>query len=124
MLERESISGNGWRTYTPVFTASAGALTSTVITEAKYVQIGKTVFVRLNFTITNKGTASGVLYASLPVPALDDSNAGCGAEIVAVGYSLRIRTADTTKIEIVYYNGAGCIADNNQFVIDLVYEAP
>ena len=54
-----------WTTYTPTLTQS-GAVTKTV-TQASYVQIGKTVNVRFSLLCTGAGTANNAVLVGLPV---------------------------------------------------------
>jgi hypothetical protein len=57
-----------WDTYTPTLTAESGTIT-TISGSARYCQIAKNAFVSYTITITNKGTGSGFLNMTLPVPS-------------------------------------------------------
>lgn len=57
-----------WSTYTPVVSSSAGAITS-YTASGRYQQIGKTVFVAIDVSITNNGTGSAAVNITLPVTA-------------------------------------------------------
>ncbi|MEH2706452.1 hypothetical protein DXU06_17075 [Bradyrhizobium elkanii] len=62
------LAGGAWTAYTPVVTAQTGAPT-TVLATGRYLQIGKTVFVEMDITLTKVGTAANSLLASLPFAA-------------------------------------------------------
>ena len=64
----QPISG-AWTNWTPTITAAAGTLGSTSINVARYIQVGKTVSLFLDFQITNVGTGIGVIFFTVPVPA-------------------------------------------------------
>jgi hypothetical protein len=61
-----TLDNNAWSTYTPTVTAGSGTPT-TVTATGRYKQIGKTVIVEMDITITAIGTAAGSLLATLPV---------------------------------------------------------
>lgn len=55
-----------WVDYVPVITPAAGAITAYTINAARSKRIGTTVYYYLDFTITNNGTGSGYVKATLP----------------------------------------------------------
>lgn len=59
--------GGAWQSYTPTFTNFT--LGNGVINEAKYVQVGKTVRVKMKVTLGSTSAVSGPIIASLPVNA-------------------------------------------------------
>ena len=71
-----------WKTYTPVVTATSGTITSFVVNEALYAQIGKTVHLVIDLTVTNNGTGSGVKQFTLPVNARTGVHTGSGLDVV------------------------------------------
>jgi hypothetical protein len=102
------ITGTGtslgaWTAYTPTVTASSGTPT-TVSASGKYMRIGKTVTVSVTITITNKGTASGVFYYSLPFAAASGSY-GVGRETNVTGSQLQIQVTSSTGVVYTYNNG-------------------
>lgn len=77
-------------TWTPVVTAQDGTLGS-YTSSGKYTKIGNIVSVQFKITITNKGTAAGTLYATLPFTIPDgDYPSGTGFESNLVGFTFRI----------------------------------
>lgn len=67
-------SGWAWQTYAPTWTNVSGGVT----TFAKYIQIGKTVFVRVKYTLAGAGVTGDVIF-SLPVTASADYSTGVDA---------------------------------------------
>lgn len=64
-----------WQTYSPTLTGLSGGTTNW----AKYMQIGKTVFVSFKYTLAGAGV-SGATGITLPVTATSDYAALAGAE--------------------------------------------
>jgi hypothetical protein len=58
--------GAAWESYTPVIKGGATTVTAT-IAYAKYAQINKIVFVRVEATVTSAGAANGIISVSLPL---------------------------------------------------------
>ena len=75
-----------WSNYTPTVTSQGGTPT-TVSATGRYKQIGKTVLVEISVTITDKGTATGVVFATLPVSAAAYNFAGSVFEYQTTGKS-------------------------------------
>lgn len=61
----DAVGMGGWTTYTPTMTQS-GTVTATA-SRAKYVQIGKTVFVSVGLDVTGSGTGGNAIEVTLPV---------------------------------------------------------
>jgi hypothetical protein len=55
-----------WTSWTPTFTSQGGTLTTVTINTAIYFQIGKLVTFTLDITITDAGTGTGFIRATLP----------------------------------------------------------
>jgi len=73
-----------WTAYTP--TLVIGVTVAKTVNYAKYLQVGKTVFVQVNLTATASGTASSVVQVGLPSglnPVL-----GTGATAVIGSFSI------------------------------------
>jgi hypothetical protein len=58
--------GEAWTSYTPVIKGGATTVTAT-LNYAKYAQVNKVVFVRVEATITSAGAANGDITVTLPV---------------------------------------------------------
>lgn len=56
-----------WQSWTPTITADGGTFGSTVVTNARYTQINKTVICTLDVKVTGVGSAAGALVFTLPV---------------------------------------------------------
>lgn len=107
-------------TYTPTITPQSGTITSYTAT-ATYVTVGKLCSVHFSITITNAGTGTGFLYASLPFNA---NQAGVGAfrENAVVGtMGEAFVNAGTGSMALIFYNNATCIATNYSLIGTLTY---
>ena len=93
-------------TYTPTVTASSGTLT-TVTATGNYTKIGRQVTANMSITLTNIGTASGALYATLPFTAGLFPSVGAGREDNTTGFELQVRiqsSLPTTAVILTYAN--------------------
>jgi hypothetical protein len=113
-----------WTTYTPTVTATSGAFT-TLVTNASFCQIGKTVHLAISIGITTAGTASGGINVTLPVTAKTGSIAvGSGRENSATGNQLQVFIAGATgSCQIWQYNNVTIIASGRTVLVSLTYEA-
>jgi hypothetical protein len=75
-----------WIDYTPTITSQAGTPT-TVTATGRYKRICNTVIVEIKIIITDKGTATGVVFATLPVTAAAYHFAGSVFEYNTTGKS-------------------------------------
>lgn len=91
--------------YTPTVTSSAGTITSTSITHASFFMIGKTVSVRASISITNNGTGSGYLKATLPVTAGDTYAWGNGREYATGGKMLQV-SIESSQMAVRNYDNS------------------
>lgn len=71
-LAETDISGSSWSTYTPTVSSFSGSFTSVSAT-GRYKQLGKTVHIAINVSITTNGTAATDVRATLPVNAYSGS---------------------------------------------------
>jgi hypothetical protein len=120
-----TIDNNAWSTYTPTITAGSGTITSSTAT-GRYKQIGKTVHLEITATITNAGTGSGQLIATLPVNALSGTSyAGMSKESFNTGKSgaCQILSTDNTKVQAIDSTPATFIATNGVVIYGITYEA-
>lgn len=119
--------GNGllaWTNWTPTITAQSGSLTSTTITTARYVQLGKIVVIQFYFTITNGGTGGGSIFFTLPSGKTAKNNFQCGAgrELNATGKMIQIFLDSTTNGRIAFYDNNYPGATGNGLAGTLTYE--
>jgi hypothetical protein len=112
-----------WVAYSPTVTATSGTFT-TLVTNASYCQIGKTVHLAVSIGITTAGTATGGIKVTLPVTAKTGSIAvGSGRENSATGNQLQVYIAGATgTCEIWQYNNATTIASGRTVLVSLTYE--
>lgn len=119
--------GAAWETWTPTMGATAGTITSGTLIRARYAQIQKIVFARLEYSITTAGTAAGAaLTFTLPIlPATYEVGGaiGSGREYISVGFQLEAMWISGTSGRISDYNGAGWIQNNRGANVFLMYEA-
>lgn len=115
-----------WTSFTPTISCATGTLTSTSITSAAYSQVGKTVYYRFDFTITNSGTGSGELYVTLPVTSRAVTQyGGIAREFNQTGVvcSVGINSNTTSRLEILRYDNATIIGSSRRLIGTIVYEA-
>lgn len=119
---KEPFDKDAWVSYTPTFDASIGTPTTVTLVRARYKKIGTTVHLRLDFTVTNKGTAAGHLQFTLPFPAIDTSNSGYGTEFVTAGVGAQVWTKTTTKGALTKYDGTTGWVNAYEWLVQLTYE--
>ena len=95
--------GGVWTAYTPTITAYAGAFT-TVSATGYYSKIAKVVPILITVTITTNGTASGIVFASLPF-ATDKVTTLSGRENSVTGKMLQ-GLAFNNLVTIYNYDGS------------------
>lgn len=104
--------------WTPVVTALAGTIASYTINSAKYIKIGSLVNLSIDFTIVNKGTATGFLKCTTPY--LNGSSycilSGNERSITGAAISGAIAPADTF-LSIIKYDGTDFIGNGYRYVI-------
>lgn len=94
-------------TYTPTITATSGTLT-TVTATGNYTRIGRQVTVNVQATLTNAGTGSGALVATLPFACGKFPAIGVGREDNTTGFELQARIISATPSSmyiLTYVNG-------------------
>ena len=80
--------GREWTSWTPTFSASNPMTwTSVTVSEAKYLQIGKTVFFRIRAGGTTGGTASNQLQFTLPTNQTSSESISIASGFVGDGSS-------------------------------------
>jgi hypothetical protein len=117
-------STNGaWTSYTPTVTAQTGTLT-TVSATGYYQTIGKTCIVSMSITITNAGTGSGGLYATLPLTSANRVQiGGYGMENNSTGNMLKGYVVSSgTQLQITTYNNSSTIGSGYNPVLTIIYE--
>jgi hypothetical protein len=92
--------GEAWTSYTPVIKGGATTVTAT-ITYAKYAQVNKVVWVRVNAIVTSAGAANGIISVSLPIASTQTG------DMTAVG-TFVVKDSGTA-----YYFGAAILSGTN-----------
>lgn len=108
--------------WTPTVTASSGTLT-TVSATGNYTRIGRQVTANIQVTLTNAGTASGALNATLPFTCGQFPAIGCGREDQNTGAMLqaRIPSGTPTIATILTYANLTAIGTGNVIQITITY---
>ena len=116
-----SITG-AWTAFTPTISASSGTFT-TVSASGTYVKIGKIILYQMTVTITNAGTAAGVLQATLPTTAANVA-LSVGRENAATGYMVQGSISPASNIlSIIRYDNITIIASGAVVRISGLYES-
>jgi hypothetical protein len=92
--------GEAWTSYTPVIKGGATTVTAT-IQYAKYAQVNKVVWVRVNATVTSAGAVNGAISITLPTTL---ASTQFSANAIAGGFF--IRDSGTA-----FYSGVAIIND-------------
>jgi hypothetical protein len=109
-------------TFTPTVTSSSGTLTSVTVGVCDYTKIGRQVTVNMQITITNAGTGSGTLVATLPFTNGASVGNGTGRENALTGSQLQISVAATgTSASILKPDNTTIIATNAAIRATLTY---
>ena len=118
--------GAAWETWTPVITATAGAITSYTTTTPRYARVNKIVTGQIIFAITNVGTATGVPIFTLPITAastVSQITFGVYRETQSTGLSGVVALNTTTSALLYRYYNANHIATNRTYSCSFTYEA-
>lgn len=121
-----STYGLTWTTYTPTLTPeSPMTYTSTSITYAKYIQVGKLVICCVNFTGTTGGTQKSYISFTLPVTGAASGAFGGAALIVDNGITYSGSLGNSTTLAYPrFYNNGNFTAGSSRAVQALaIYEA-
>ena len=115
---------SAWTAYTPTITAGTGTF-GTVSATGRYKTIGKTVFVKMEITVTAVGTASASAIASLPVTAAGTNGAVfVGRENAISGSMLQgLVPAGASFVTIYAYNNSTPYVANAVLILSGVYES-
>lgn len=115
-------TGTAWTTYTPTITANAGTFT-TVSATGRSKTIGKTVFIEIVVTVTNVGTASQSVNATIPTGTTAAAFGLVGKETqnTAKQVSGSIPSGGNT-VTITFYDGTFPGGTGNIIVVNGIYE--
>jgi hypothetical protein len=110
-----------WTTYNPNITAASGAFT-TVSGAGRYQQIGKTVAIFIQITVTSSGTAGGAVLADLPVNAVSNTILAGRENIVSGSMLQSILLSSSAKI-FKYDNSLPAISAGAVLLVSGIYES-
>jgi hypothetical protein len=97
--------GEAWTSYTPVIKGGATTVTAT-IQYAKYAQVNKVVFVRVDATVTSTGAANGTITVTLPVQPVGSTSS-----------SSVFGTFFILKSGVAFYQGAAILFGTSPTVV-------
>lgn len=115
-------TGSAWSTYVPGVTPGGGAFTTLTVNSAHFKQLGKTVWMEIDFTVTAVGTATGRISVALP-----GTVAATGAGMVGVennsgkGITGSV-AAGGGGFSLAFYDGSTLCATGNRIIASGVYE--
>lgn len=115
-----------WTSYTPTVTSASGTLTSASAT-GRYKQLGKTIFLEVDATVTTAGTGAGGLRVTLPFASANFNFTGAAYEygVSATSGAAIIRFAQSTAfMSTVNASGATFIANGAGVMFGITYEIP
>ena len=121
-----TLDNNAWTSYTPTVTAQAGSITAYTAT-GRYKQIGKTVHMQADVTITTVGTASTGMIVTIPAAAAAFGYSGISSEIAINGHSGRAYIAASgSTLDAREASGTSWFAAGNgvRVIIGITYEVP
>jgi hypothetical protein len=115
-------NSGAWTTYTPTVTSGTGSYTTMSITGA-YQRIGKTCLVRMYLQVDNKGTAAGVMNATLPFTSKNSRQSGTGADVNFTGRALSVFLDNSTTFAgIRLYDASDAWVNAGGYGIQITYE--
>jgi hypothetical protein len=110
--------GAAWTAYTPTISAGSGTITTSSVSAA-YKQIGKTILVRFDITITTNGTGATNLQFTSPAAMTFGGAAGINItdRTAFTGYAI-----SATNIALSKYDGNYPAVDGSRFVGTAIIE--
>lgn len=104
--------------WTPTITSLGGSLTTVTVNSARYIKIGALVTLSLDFTVVDKGTATGFLKATLPFANGSSYCALTGKERTSTGCVVGAEALPNQNyLVIVKYDGTDFIGNNYRYII-------
>lgn len=126
-----------WISYTPTIKGGATTVTAT-INYAKYMRIGKTIWVQVEAQITSSGSANGIISVTYPsdlapasqgvfrtvgVFSLDDAGVGAIQGVaVAFNNEIRGRSGPNSGDFMGANTPAITLANNDRIAVSVIYE--
>jgi|SRR5581483_1407597 len=116
----EDLGVSSWTSYTPTLTAGTGSFTS-ASAAGKYIQVGKTVSIRIVVTITTNGTAASSVNVTLPI-APNGWAVFTGKEGLVNGKAFGGSTNGSASLQLTNYDNTYPGASGAALVLEGVYE--
>lgn len=117
-------TGTAWSTYTPTITSQTGTIT-TSSAGGRYKQLGKTVILQIDITITTVGTGAGSVIATLPFTAAANNYCGSSREYNSTGKSGgALLLASGTTLSAIDSSPSTYLASGAKILIHIIYEVP
>lgn len=112
-------------TWSPTIGSTVGTITTSSVSEARYIQIGKLVYYELRIVITTNGTGAGAVTFSLPVTSNGDTgNIGTGFNpVTGASVVARVGAVDSTHASILRYDGSYPAGDGSVLLVNGMMEA-
>ena len=118
----QALNTIGFLSYTPVVTAETGTITSYTST-GNYYEIGKMVFFTIGIVITNAGTGSNAVLATLPFTNTSINCTAIGKENSISGNTLEgLIASNATTIKIVNYNSSSTLSTGATITVTGFYQ--
>lgn len=120
---------SAWTPFTPTITSAGGTVTgATIVATGRYQQIGKTVIVEIDITLTSIGTGSptGAVRATVPITARASSYVGTAVEVAVTGKSgaALVAAANPTFVSCSDSTNTTFWVNGYRPVITITYEVP
>ena len=115
-------------TWTPVLTASTGAITSYAVNGGTYTKVGNTVTANASISITDNGsaptygTAGAYNITTLPFAASANDQMGIGRENQLNGLMFQVRIVTTTTARMWRYDNAYPGGGNRTLMFTITYQ--
>lgn len=109
------------KTWAPAISSGGGVPTSWTITASNYLIRMSTIYAWLDLTVTNKGTATGLLVASLPFLTSALAGGGGTDANTSKAISFYVGTVAPGNVYISLYDGTTEWVNNNRPVVSPVY---
>ena len=119
-----ALSQTPWTAFTPTVTAGSGTITTLGAVSARYQELGKTVFVEYDITITTNGTGASSINVTYPNSAVPAANFVLhGREIAVTGSALEATFAvGGSTGSILTYANAYPGGNGNRLIVSGIFE--
>lgn len=118
------INLGAWTSFTPTLSCSgSGSPPTTSILLGSYIQVGKTVTVSINMTLSGNGTCSSAIKAALPATS-QTAAVLAGRENASTGSMLQgFISASASTVVIQQYNNSPIQSSGNNIIVSGTYQS-